>query len=157
MNTIDPMVSALIALCKAEGGEKFVADKAVVSAENLLQITKGVKLPSGNPRGVGPGLRVKISKAYPNWLASGAIDIKNTSNSLTVPVQQAPVAINNAAINTALETLCSALEQVAPAMRDALLGTLASLVKSPGNVQLKDALLTMLTPAAFTQQPQKAA
>lgn len=92
------------------------------------------------------------------WLANGTGEmLENTSNSLTAPVQQAPVAINNAAINTALETLCSALEQVDPAMRDALSGTLASLVKSPGNVQLKDALLTMLTPAAFAHQPQKAA
>lgn len=68
MNTLDPMVSALIALCNAEGGEKFVADRAAVSAENLLQITKGVKLPSGNSRGVGPRLRARITSAYPNWL-----------------------------------------------------------------------------------------
>jgi len=73
MDTIDPMVSALIALCKSEGGEKFVADKAKVSAENLTQITKGVKLPSGNPRGVGPGIRAKLTAAYPGWLSTAAL------------------------------------------------------------------------------------
>jgi len=94
MNEIDPMVAALIALCKAEGGEKFVADKAVVSAENLMQITKGVKLPSGNPRGVGPGLRAKITKAYPSWLDSSVKLVKSSRNSALATVEQAPVAIN---------------------------------------------------------------
>ena len=60
MDSVDPLVAALISLCKSEGGEKFVSDKAKVSAENLTQIIRGVKLPSGNPRGVGPGLRAKF-------------------------------------------------------------------------------------------------
>jgi DNA-binding XRE family transcriptional regulator len=94
------------------------------------------------------------------WLANGTgemLDGKNTSNNPVVPVNQAPVAMNNAALNTALETLCAALNQVDPAMRDALLGTLTSLAKSPGNAQLKDALLTILTPAAFASPERKQA
>lgn len=79
MEKKDPLVAALIALCSREGDHRHVADKAKVSAENLWQIIKGIKLPSGNPRGVGPGLRVKLTAAYPDWLGSGVepIDLDN--------------------------------------------------------------------------------
>lgn len=78
------MVSALIALCKREGGERFVADKAVVSAENLLQITKGVKLPSGRARGVGPALRSKLNAAYPDWLLAPTTPVKQEPGYSTI-------------------------------------------------------------------------
>ena len=68
MSTRDPLVLALISLCNAEGGPDYVADKAKLSAENLRQIIKGVKLPSGHMRGVGPTLRNRITEAYPHWL-----------------------------------------------------------------------------------------
>ena len=64
----DPLVSALVALCKREGDYKLVADRAAVSADNLWQIISGTKLPSGNPRGVGPKLRARLTIAYPDWL-----------------------------------------------------------------------------------------
>lgn len=68
MLEIDPFVKALADLCEREGGYAFVADKAKVNADGLWQILNGVKLPSGNPRGVGPGTRKKITAAYPDWL-----------------------------------------------------------------------------------------
>lgn len=80
METIDPMVDALKILCKQEKGHEFVADKAKVSAANLDQIIKGVKLPSGRPRGIGPGLRAKLTAAYPNWLGVKKIIPPETSN-----------------------------------------------------------------------------
>lgn len=67
MKEIDPLVKSLIALCKKEGDHRTVADKANISPENLWQIINGTKLPSGNPRGVGTGLRAKLSAAYPGW------------------------------------------------------------------------------------------
>lgn len=72
MNEVDPLVNALISLCEKEGGYKYVADKAKVSADNLWQIISGTKLPSGNPRGVGPGLRSKLTSAYPSWITGHA-------------------------------------------------------------------------------------
>lgn len=72
MNGPDPVVKSLIELCAREGGHEFVADKAKVSADNLWQILKGIKLPSGNPRGVGARLRNRLTIAYPNWLAPKA-------------------------------------------------------------------------------------
>jgi hypothetical protein len=68
--TDDPIVAALRLLCEQEGGHRIVADQAHVSAENLYQILAETKLPSGNPRRVGPRLREKLTAAYPNWLSS---------------------------------------------------------------------------------------
>ena len=71
--TADPLVEALRLLCHREGGHNQVADKARVSAENLLQILKGVKLPSGKPRGVGPNLREKLTLTFPTWLDTQSV------------------------------------------------------------------------------------
>jgi len=68
MESKDPLVEALRALCDANGGYKSVADKARVSSDNLWQILAGVKLKSGKPRGVGPNLRDKLTAAYPGWM-----------------------------------------------------------------------------------------
>jgi phage repressor protein C with HTH and peptisase S24 domain len=70
--TDDPIVAALRHLCEREGGYKIVAKQAGVSADNLYQILAGVLLDSGKPRGVGPRLREKLTKAYPTWMSSVA-------------------------------------------------------------------------------------
>lgn len=49
-----------------------MADKAHVSPENLYQILSETKLPSGNPRRVGPRLREKLTVAYPDWLSAAS-------------------------------------------------------------------------------------
>ena len=150
MNTIDPMVSALIALCKTEGGERFVADKAVVSAENLLQITKGVKLPSGNPRGVGPGLRAKITRAYPNWLDA----TPRAANPIGV---QAEPRSGNTSSSDILDNLAAKLAQLDPTKRIAAGGLLSALAQQPNDPALMAALTALLEPAAFTEKVRKAA
>ena len=71
MEQKDLLIESLITLCKREGGHQFVADKTRVSAHGLWQIIHRVKLPSGNPRGVGPKLRKKLNEAYPHWLEQG--------------------------------------------------------------------------------------
>lgn len=66
----DPAVAALIALCKrTKGGHKVVADTIEANDQSLYQIISGVKLPSGNRKGVGPELRKKLSEHYPGWMA----------------------------------------------------------------------------------------
>lgn len=70
MNEKDPYLEALKRLCDREGGYKSVADKAGVNDQTLYQIIAGVRLPSGNPRGVGPQLRKKLTAAYPGWLSA---------------------------------------------------------------------------------------
>lgn len=65
---MDPYVSALRHLCETHGGHKGVATLADVNDQTIYQIITGVKLPSGNERGVGPALRKKLSAAFPNWM-----------------------------------------------------------------------------------------
>lgn len=63
----DQLVEQLARLCLSEGGVERVAATAGVSSENLKQILRGTKLPSGNPRSVGPSLRKKLDDHFPGW------------------------------------------------------------------------------------------
>lgn len=65
----DPYVLALELLCEKQGGYKAVAQQARVNDQTIYQIVNGVKLPSGNPRGVGPQLRKKLAEAFPGWMS----------------------------------------------------------------------------------------
>jgi len=44
-----------------------VADEIDVNDQTIWQIINGIKLPSGNPRGVGPRLQSKLDAGYPGW------------------------------------------------------------------------------------------
>lgn len=61
------VIHALRALCAREGGPDAVADGAGISAEYIKQILAGVKLPSGETRGVGPKVASKLDARYPGW------------------------------------------------------------------------------------------
>ena len=68
MTPKEAAIHALKALCgRVEGGYVAVADAANVSAENLAQILAGTKLPSGEPRGVGPKVAQALERAFPGW------------------------------------------------------------------------------------------
>lgn len=67
MSPKDALREALVALCQREGGPESVADKAELNAQNLTHIIKGVLLPSGRPRGVGPKVAEKLERAFPGW------------------------------------------------------------------------------------------
>lgn len=64
---MDKYVPALTKLCEARGGPVRVADAIGSSPATIDQIIKQVKLPSGNPKGVGPNLRRRLDEAYPGW------------------------------------------------------------------------------------------
>jgi hypothetical protein len=64
---MDKYVHALTKLCEARGGHARVADAIGSSPATIDQIVKQVKLPSGNPKGVGPSLRRRLDEAYPGW------------------------------------------------------------------------------------------
>lgn len=66
---MDHYVDALRKLCDTHGGFNKVAEAAGVNGQTLYQIVAGVKLPSGNSRGVGPNLRKKLTAAFPLWLS----------------------------------------------------------------------------------------
>jgi hypothetical protein len=66
----DFLVSAFRDLCDREGGYKAVAARISANDQSLYQIYAGVRLPSGNPKGVGPKLRKALDDAYPGWSSS---------------------------------------------------------------------------------------
>jgi len=153
MDAIDPLVKALIDLCGREGDFKNVADKAKVSSDNLWQIINGTKLPSGNPRGVGPGLRGKLSAAYPDWL---------TPRQRLPPVNGGPAHTNEPArsslkagehdLDAALKTLRSHLAGVSAGRRASLVGLLTDLVNNPDDEQILGSIKSMLDSQTFVQQ-----
>lgn len=64
------LVAKLKALCEREGGVDAVSIATGLSAESLKQVLAGTKLPSGNPRGLGPKSLDAIEAAYPGWMDS---------------------------------------------------------------------------------------
>lgn len=62
------LIDSLKRLCEnTPGGFAAVAEAIQADDQSLYQIVKGVKLPSGNPKGVGPTLQKKLDAAYPGW------------------------------------------------------------------------------------------
>lgn len=73
---MDPQVEALRRLIDSTpGGKNAVAEKSGLSEGNLGQIYAGTKLPSGRPRGIGPGTFEKLTAAYPDWLKPAPITL----------------------------------------------------------------------------------
>jgi len=64
---MDNFANALKRLCDTRGGHVHVAQQIDANPQTIHQIISGVKLPSGNPRGVGPNLRKRLDAAYPGW------------------------------------------------------------------------------------------
>lgn len=67
MTPKEQLIEALKALCARAGGHVVVADTIGANEQTLWQIVNGTKLPSGQPRGVGPQLQTKLEKHYPGW------------------------------------------------------------------------------------------
>jgi hypothetical protein len=65
---MDRYIQALMKLCDTHGGYAKIAETIGANAQTIYQIVSGVKLPSGNPRGVGPQLRKKLEAHFPLWL-----------------------------------------------------------------------------------------
>lgn len=82
------LIGCLRALCADHGGPDGVAEAVGVSAENLKQILAGTKLPSKQPRGVGPTLQRKIEAVFPGWaqLRPAALAAATTSPAQTAAV-----------------------------------------------------------------------
>lgn len=64
---MDKFAQALKKLCEAQGGHVKVATAIEANPQTIHQIISGVKLPSGNARGVGPNLRKRLDMAFPGW------------------------------------------------------------------------------------------
>lgn len=67
MTPREELIDALTALVQREGGYAAVADKIDANDQTIYQIVRGVKLPSGQPKGVGPALQAKLEAKFPGW------------------------------------------------------------------------------------------
>lgn len=67
MNARHHLIESLRRLCEKHGGYKAVADRAELDDQSIYQILSGVRLPSGNPKGVGPTMQRKLDLAFPGW------------------------------------------------------------------------------------------
>jgi transcriptional regulator with XRE-family HTH domain len=128
----DSLVAALVELCIKEGGHLRVAKEAKLSTDLLYQIVTGVKLPSGNPKGVGPQTRAALDERYPGW---------QQASSPTVFEQSA------ATLQTTLEHLSHFLASVPEADRATASAALAALAHQPETHAQKSALLQLLIKA----------
>jgi hypothetical protein len=136
MTPKEHLIESLISLCRREGGYQVVADNAKVSDQNLYQIInrKG-KLPSGEPRGVGPKLQTKLDAAYPGWSGLG-------------PVK--PLPRRAEADDETLRRLGAMLSRVAPDRRTAVADNLRGWAMDGGADHWRAALLALLH-----EQPRK--
>jgi len=65
---MDPLTEALIRFLGPDAKRRIeVADTIGVNEQTLYQIARGIKLKSGQPRGVGRKLRAALDAHYPNW------------------------------------------------------------------------------------------
>ena len=81
MDTSEIYVQALQHLVNnTVGGLQAVARQAGISAANLDQVLKGVKHPSGRPRGLGPRVKEALLKTFPRWLETkNSFSLKESS------------------------------------------------------------------------------
>ena len=71
MNAFELRLKNLEVLVKEFGGLQQVADRGGTSYDNLWQIVRGIKLPSGKPRGIGNSLARKLEDGcgkLPGWM-----------------------------------------------------------------------------------------
>lgn len=75
----DRLIIALAELCRRQGGHVQVADRIGVNDQTLYQIVAGIKLPSGQPRGVGPRVQRRLEEHFPGWADLGAAPTRAAS------------------------------------------------------------------------------
>lgn len=119
MTPKEHLIERLRALCGPGDGYQAIALEIDASAEGLKQILAGTKLPSGQPRGVGPELQRKLEARYPGWAKDPAV----ASNA---PAAFSPQALSLAAALDSIQdprahaaAYLAALELVTPAVRQA--------------------------------------
>ena len=103
------LIEAFRALCDRLGGVDSVADEIGASAEGLRQVYNGIKLPSGQPRGLGPSIQAKLEAKYPGWwkaeTAPKAHAAPTLADALPVVLDAMARAPDRARLRTALQAL----------------------------------------------------
>lgn len=85
-------------------------------------------------------------------------DLFSQSNHPLSPVNQAQLAITNvASLDQAMDVLSAHLSQVEPGRRESVATLMASLVRTPDDAALRNALEMLLTPSGFADPQKRAA
>lgn len=116
-----------------------MADEIGVNDQTLWQVLNGVRLPSGEPRGIGPGVQKKLSARYPTW----------ASPSRLPPNPEFSTATDPAAL---LQALATHLTQVDPAERAALGAMFNTWVLTGGKPSMTAMLAEMVAPPKLLAQ-----
>jgi len=136
MDTRTHQIECLRALVKAKGGLEAVADVVDCNPNNLRQIINGIKLPSGNPRGIGPTLHRQLTAAFPGWDAIGAEP--------AIPIKPGKLSLPEA-----LEVLGLALSAAMPAaVRAELAAALAAWAQFDGKARYRNLVAELLNSAS---------
>jgi len=148
----DPIVESLRRLVAQHGGAVAVADKIGVNDQTIYQILKGIKLPSGRPKGVGPALRAKLDEHYPGWLDTA---ITGTSHVTLGAIQQVAEGSVHYAVSPslaqALPVVLDAIAALTPTGWSMVRGGLDGL---PGHPEMRDDVLGPLL-AALEAEPMR--
>ena len=134
MTPKEQLIESLRQLCKREGGHAVVATEIDASDQTLYQIISGTKLPSGEPRGVGPTLQKKLNAHYPDWA--------------TLPLQaEAPSdQRGRPGVAQALDVLIDALGRLSEHDQKMAADHLQRIALSPDGRKSRDRLLNLLDP-----------
>lgn len=94
----DPLVQALQRLLQRAGGHVAVGDAAGINDQSLYQIaTVRADSKTGQPKGVGPSIRKRLSAAYPDWLdtpdSSSTQHAGGVDQPLSLEIRQTPPRI----------------------------------------------------------------
>jgi hypothetical protein len=148
----DSLVAALVELCKKEGGHLRVAKEAKLSTDLLYQIVTGVKLPSGNPKGVGPQTRAALEKRYPGWQMS-ATQYEWAGKASKSVAESNITHLIPGTLESALEQLSDHLAKIPETDRSTAAAALGALATNPEKHAQKAALLRLLiTDPNLTQE-----
>lgn len=145
----DPYVLALKALCEANDGYRSVAAAIHANPQSIWQIISGTKLPSGNPKSVGPQLRRKLDSVFPNW-QNLSKSVKYTLDSTsTPPTAQEPGAdydnTESITIEQTLSRLGEFLADLEPEKHEGFIAILKLMMANPKN-ELYPIMLAQLFP-----------
>lgn len=148
MEKIDPSVDALKHLCQKVGGYKMLALEIGVNDQTIYQIVSGVKLPSGNPKGVGPTLRRKIEAHYPDWLAGGKGDTPQGNSAPDSDATAAPAASGAVTLEQALQVIQQQMQALSPILHDAGKACLERWLRSEASLRETEITLRALIQAS---------
>ncbi len=114
-----------------------------VRSEYAAKLAKGFGIPLEDL--LPATVTATITGQLPPLTASVSIQ-----NNPPAPVNTAPAAINGIArLDCSIDCLAAYLAEVDPSKRAAVTATMAAVIADPSDINMREALVKMLTPAAF--------